>query len=67
MRSNKQILIKTTVWRFIATLITFFVSWGVSGSLEFGAAIGGIDAVLKFIGYFTYEKIWESKVDGNTE
>jgi len=59
--TNKQILIKTIIWRTVATLITFFVSWAISGNIAFGAAIGGIDASLKFIGYFIYEKIWNRR------
>jgi uncharacterized membrane protein len=65
--TNKQIFIKTIIWRVIATLITFFVSWGVSGDLAFGAAIGGIDALLKFVGYFTYEKIWDRTHNEDTK
>lgn len=58
MVSYKQTLIKTIIWRVIATTITFLVSWFISGNLEFGLMIGGADTVIKTIGYFTYERIW---------
>lgn len=69
--SNKLLLIKSIIWRFIATLITFLVSWGVSGNFNFGLAIGGIDATIKFVGYFLHEKAWDNylnkeKDDENT-
>ena len=58
MSSIKETLLKTLVWRVIATSITFFVSWYISGNLEFGLMIGGIDTILKTIGYFSYERAW---------
>lgn len=58
MASYKETLVKTLIWRVIATSITFLVSWIISGNLKFGLLIGGIDTVLKTIGYFSYERFW---------
>jgi uncharacterized membrane protein len=58
MASYKETLIKTIIWRVIATTITFLVSWLISGNLEFGLMIGGADTAIKTIVYFTYERIW---------
>jgi uncharacterized membrane protein len=60
--SYKQTIVKTLIWRVIATLITFFVSWAISGNLEFGLMIGGLDALLKTIAYFCFERIWIKKL-----
>jgi uncharacterized membrane protein len=56
--NNKQILIKTIIWRVVATSITFFTTWLITGSWEFGTAVSAIDFFFKSIGYFIYEKIW---------
>ena len=64
MASYKSTLIKTLIWRVIATSITFLVSWAVSGNWKFGLAIGSIDTVLKTIGYFSFERFW-IKYKGN--
>jgi uncharacterized membrane protein len=61
MDSYKQTIVKTLIWRVIATSITFSVSWIISGNLEFGLMIGGIDTIIKTIGYFTYERVWNIK------
>ena len=61
MASYKETLVKTLIWRVIATSITFLVSWVISGNLEFGLMIGGIDTIIKTIGYFTYERLWNTK------
>jgi uncharacterized membrane protein len=58
MASYKETLVKTLIWRVIATSITFLVSWIISGNLTFGLLIGGIDTFIKTIGYFSYERLW---------
>lgn len=58
MASYKKTLVKTLIWRVIATSITILSGWAVSGNWKFGLAVGGIDTVLKTIGYFSYERIW---------
>ena len=58
MSSYKETLVKTLIWRVIATSITIFSGWLISGSWKFGLAVGGIDTVLKTIGYFSYERVW---------
>lgn len=60
MASYKETLVKTLIWRVIATTITFLVSWAISGNLEFGLMIGGIDTLIKTIGYFSYERFWQN-------
>lgn len=64
MASYKSTLIKTLIWRVIATSITFLVGWAVSGNWKFGLAIGSIDTILKTIGYFSFERFW-IKYKGN--
>lgn len=59
MSSYKDTLIKTIIWRVIATIITILTGWLVSGNWKFGLAIGGIDTILKFIGYFSFERFWK--------
>ena len=58
IESYKKTIIKTLIWRVIATSITILTGWTVSGDWRFGLAVGSIDTVLKTIGYFGYERIW---------
>ena len=58
MASYKSTVIKTLIWRVIATSITVGIGWVVSGDWRFGLAIGSIDTVFKTIGYFTFERMW---------
>ena len=56
--SYKATLIKTIVWRTIATITTFFSAWLITGDYKIGLAIGGVEVILKMIGYFTFERLW---------
>ena len=55
----KETIVKTLICRVIATSITIFSGWLISGSWKFGLAVGGIDTILKSIGYFSFERFWE--------
>ena len=61
MISYKETLIKTIISRVIATSITILSGWLVSGNWKFGLAIGGIDTLIKTVGYFLYERVWDNK------
>jgi uncharacterized membrane protein len=60
MVSYKNTLIKTLVWRVIATSITIMTGWFVSGDWRFGLAVGGIDTILKTVAYFGFERVWQN-------
>ena len=56
--SYKATLIKTIIWRILATVLTFLSAWLVTGNVKVGLAIGGVEALVKMIGYFTLERLW---------
>ena len=39
MATYKETLVKTLIWRVIATSITIFSGWLISGSWKFGLAV----------------------------
>lgn len=59
MASYKETLIKTLIWRVIATILTILTGWAVTGNYKFGLAIGGIEVIIKMVGYFLFERTWE--------
>ena len=56
--SDKATLIKTIIWRILVTVLTFLSAWLVTGNVKVGLAIGGVEALVKMIGYFTFERLW---------
>ena len=51
-------LAKTITWRITGTIDTMLIGWLVTGSLEVGAMIGGIEVITKMILYYTHERVW---------
>jgi len=49
---------KTISWRIIGTLDTIFLGWLVTGHVELGLAIGGIEVVTKSMLYYAHERFW---------
>lgn len=60
MESYKNTVIKTLIWRVIATSITILSGWLISGDWKFGLAVGGLDTILKTVGYFSFERFWSN-------
>ena len=58
MVSYKRHVLKTITWRIIGTLDTMIIAWIITGSLEWGLAIGGIEIFTKMILYFLHERAW---------
>jgi uncharacterized membrane protein len=59
MASYKETLLKTIIWRTIATILTILTGWAVTGNYKFGLAIGGIEVVIKMVSYFIFERLWD--------
>lgn len=59
MASYKETLLKTIIWRTIATLLTILTGWVVTGNYKFGLAIGGIEVIIKMVSYFLFERLWD--------
>jgi uncharacterized membrane protein len=49
---------KTITWRIIGTLDTIFLSWLITGELNTGLAIGGIEVITKSMLYYAHERVW---------
>ena len=58
MVSYKRHIAKTITWRIIGTLDTMIISWIVTGSWQWGLAIGGIEVFTKIILYYLHERAW---------
>lgn len=51
-------LAKAITWRIVASITTFAIGWTVTGSLDFGMAIGAADVVIKIALYYLHERAW---------
>lgn len=56
--SHMRSIIKTLLWRFIATIITMVVVFIFTKKITIAVAIGSMEMVLKTFIYFLYERTW---------
>ena len=57
--SSLRSLVKTVIWRIIATFLTFIIAYFVTGEISLAAAIGGIEVIVKTAFYYLYERVWQ--------
>jgi len=56
--SHGRHLAKAISWRVIGTVDTMLIGWFVTGSVELGVAIGGIEVITKTALYYGHERLW---------
>lgn len=54
----KRHLAKAITWRIVASATTFIIGWIVTGSVDFGMAIGAADVLIKLALYYFHERLW---------
>ena len=57
--THKRTLVKSITWRVAATIITFVIVILYTGRLDWAVSLSIFDMILKFIGYYTHERIWD--------
>ena len=55
---RRRTLAKALSWRTLSIVMTSALVWGITGSLQMGAAVGGIDFVVKFAVFYWHERLW---------
>ena len=58
MPAVKRHVAKTITWRIVGTIDTIILSWIITGDLEIGMAIGGVEVITKMVLYFLHERAW---------
>ena len=58
METRRRSALKALSWRVFATMITFFVALIITGETDFAIKIGLMDTTIKFVAYFTHERVW---------
>jgi uncharacterized membrane protein len=56
--THHRTLLKTLSWRIISLIVTFFISWYVTGSTLFAVSISVADTLSKFVMYYMHERAW---------
>ncbi|TSC68566.1 MAG: hypothetical protein G01um101456_591 [Parcubacteria group bacterium Gr01-1014_56] len=59
METLQRSLVKTIVWRIVATLITFMTVFAFTGALNKSTVITITAAAFLAVGYYFNERIWD--------
>ena len=51
-------ILKAITWRVVGTIDTVLLGWLITGNLELGLKIGGVEVVTKMALYYVHERIW---------
>lgn len=62
--SRGRSVLKALTWRIIALVITVAVVWLATGEPGIAAAVGGVDAGVKLVAYYTHERAWDRSAFG---
>ncbi len=54
----KRHLLKAVSWRIVGSLDTVLLGWFISGQINIGAKIGGLEFITKMVLYFIHERAW---------
>ena len=54
----KRHLLKTVSWRIIGSIDTVLLGWFITGEINIGAKIGGLELFTKMLLYFFHERAW---------
>ena len=51
-------ILKSITWRLVGTIDTIILSWVITGNLQIGLKIGGVEIITKMILYYFHERLW---------
>jgi len=52
-------LAKTVTWRMTATTAIIVIAWYMTGSIELGLSLGGVEMLIKLPLYYLHERLWK--------
>jgi adenylylsulfate kinase len=61
--SRKRTIVKTLLWRFIASGTTVVVVFALSGNVVLGLTAAAIGIPLKLLMYYFYERFWMTTIE----
>ena len=58
MEALRRSIIKSFSYRVSASILTVLIALTITGRIDFAAAIGGLDIIIKLFWFFIHERIW---------
>lgn len=51
-------LLKTITWRIVGTVDTIILGYIITGNINTGLKIGGVELITKMVLYYLHERVW---------
>lgn len=51
-------LLKTITWRIVGTVDTIILGYIITGNINTGLKIGGVELITKMVLYYVHERVW---------
>ncbi len=58
IETHYRSIVKAISWRAGGTVVTCFVAWLLTGSLDMAARIGILDTAIKIGAFYMHERLW---------
>ena len=58
---SEKTMKKTASWTIISATITFFITWAITGSWEFGLSVSIVGRIIKIFAYYGHERFWHNR------
>jgi uncharacterized membrane protein len=59
MSSDKlRHILKTITWRIVGTVDTIILGYIITGNINTGLKIGGVELITKMVLYYLHERVW---------
>jgi uncharacterized membrane protein len=59
MSSDKlRHILKTITWRIVGTIDTIILGYIITGNINTGLKIGGVELITKMVLYYLHERVW---------
>ena len=51
-------VVKAITWRILASVITVFLVFAMTGKVDLAAKVGVLDVIIKLVVYYLHERAW---------
>lgn len=51
-------ILKTITWRLVGTIDTVILGYIITGNINTGLKIGGVELITKMVLYYLHERVW---------
>lgn len=58
--SNRVLFVKAVIYRFFSVIVTFLISFAVTGSIQVSLGISALDFIGKTLLYFVFDVSWNN-------